>query len=343
MNSINGYFKKLNITQNTKYDNIMIYEIAALIFITVIFFSVKTSIAYAQNFNIVAVGDFGCKSVKENNTLNLLKSLKPELFLALGDLSYKKTGNCFIEELQKNLINNTKVTIGNHDDTETDDGSDELKNLYIQEFTNGVNKNHTPYYSFDYGNIHFLSLYTNGDFEKEKETIFHRVNDSQYKFAVRDLENARTNNLTHWMIVFFHKPIYTSKSHHDSYEQFGNIYHPLFDKYGIDLVLQGHNHAYERTFPVQYNKDEASNPKITSKNESLYNDPSGQVYITSGAAGGDKDMSKYAFHNKMSFSASQVSNIPGILNLEINDKKMTGSFLRSEDGKVLDKFQIFKR
>ena len=127
MNSINGYFKKLNITQNTKYDNIMIYEIAALIFITVIFFSVKTSIAYAQNFNIVAVGDFGCKSVKENNTLNLLKSLKPELFLALGDLSYKKTGNCFIEELQKNLINNTKVTIGNHDDTETDDGSDELR------------------------------------------------------------------------------------------------------------------------------------------------------------------------------------------------------------------------
>ena len=124
------------------------------------------------------------------------------------------------------------MTIGNHDDEEEE--SDELKNFYIREFTSGVNKNLTPYYSFDYDNLHFLSLYTSGDFETDKRAVFHRVNTPQYQYAERDLEKVKANNQTQWTIVFFHKPMYTSKSEHDAYEQFRNIYHPLFDKYGVD-------------------------------------------------------------------------------------------------------------
>ena len=317
----------------------MILVIAALL-------PVILGIAYATDFKIVAVGDIGCKSDRAKDSLNLLQSLEPDLFVALGDLSYDSNdnveNNCFVKEIQEQYsINKTKVTIGNHDDKEVE--SDNLMKFYIREFTNKVNKNLTPYYSFDYGNVQFLSLYTSGDFEEEKETIFHKVNDTQYQFAERDLKNVKDNNLTQWTVVFFHKPMYTSESHHDPYEQFSKVYHPLFDKYGVDLVLQGHNHAYERTLPLEYNKVEPSKPKITSNNESSYTNPPGQIYITSGAAGADKPMKKYAFQDKLPFSANQSSEIPGILVLEVKDKSLIGRFLQSQDGKELDKFQILKR
>ena len=66
----------------------------------------------------------------------------------------------------------------------------------------------------------------------------------------------------------------------------------------------------------------------------MFDEARGQIYMTSGAAGGDKPMGKYAFKNKLPFSANQRSNIPGILNIKIKDKNMLGSFLRSQDGRA---------
>ena len=39
-------------------------------------------------------------------------------------------------------------------------------------------------------------------------------------------------------------------------------YQPIFDKYGVDLVIQGHNHLYDRTLPLQFNPNNISNPIV---------------------------------------------------------------------------------
>ena len=49
------------------------------------------------------------------------------------------------------------------------------------------------------------------------------------------------------------------------------VYHPLFDKYGVDLVLQAHDHNYERSYPILFNGQDSEEPIIASKNESNYN------------------------------------------------------------------------
>ncbi|MCK5357701.1 MAG: metallophosphoesterase, partial [Elusimicrobiales bacterium] len=72
-----------------------------------------------------------------------------------------------------------------------------------------------------------------------------------------------------WNIVFFHEPMY-SNGYHGSSEDLRAVLEPLFLKYNVDLVFQGHDHNYERTYPV--------------KNGEVDEDE-GIVYVTLGGGG----------------------------------------------------------
>ena len=103
-----------------------------------------------NNFNIIATADVGCSLRAQENIKNIEK-LQPELFLVAGDLSYKKTPDCWFD-MTKSLDSKTKIAIGNHDDFEEEGTKGEsLKNSYL----NHYNLPH-PYYSFDYENVHVL-------------------------------------------------------------------------------------------------------------------------------------------------------------------------------------------
>ena len=69
-----------------------------------------------KDFNIIAIADVGCSLRAQENIKNIEK-LNPELFLAAGDLSYKKTPDCWFN-MTKSLDSKTKIAIGNHDDFE---------------------------------------------------------------------------------------------------------------------------------------------------------------------------------------------------------------------------------
>ena len=75
---------------------------------------------------------------------------------------------------------------------------------------------------------------------------------------------------TPWLIVQFHAPIYhTYYTHYKEQECFASIYEPLFLLHGVDIVLNGHVHAYERTHPMyQYQLN-----------------PCGPIYLTVGDGG----------------------------------------------------------
>ena len=66
-----------------------------------------------SDFNFVAAGDWGCGH-EALNTFSMMKSMKPELYLGLGDYSYHTSIDCWV-----NIINSVgkafKITLGNHD------------------------------------------------------------------------------------------------------------------------------------------------------------------------------------------------------------------------------------
>ena len=58
-------------------------------------------------------------------------------------------------------------------------------------------------------------------------------------------------------------------------KDFRETYHPLFDKYKVGLALQGHLHAYERTYPITFNNEDEDEPIVQDNNPNLYKNPKG--------------------------------------------------------------------
>ena len=90
------------------------------------------------------------------------------------------------------------------------------------------------YYSFDWGNVHFVGLDTELTGPEQAAWL--------------DADLAATDKP--WKIVFGHKPPYSS-GEHGSDGAFRNHFVPLIEKHGVQLVLNGHEHDYERTRPIE--------------------------------------------------------------------------------------------
>jgi hypothetical protein len=77
---------------------------------------------------------------------------------------------------------------------------------------------------------------------------------------------------------------------HPGLDELQEAYHPLFEKYGVDLVFQALNHNYQRTYPVTYNEISSSKPIVTSREPVNYdNHLHGQIFLTVGTAGRGED------------------------------------------------------
>ncbi len=96
------------------------------------------------------------------------------------------------------------------------------------------------YYSFDWGNAHFVALGSDEDV---------RPGSAQYEWLERDL--AATSQ--RWKFVFFHDPVYSSGENGPSLAQ-QQSWAPLFEKHGVSMTFCAHDHIYERTCPIREGK-----------------------------------------------------------------------------------------
>lgn len=276
-----------------------------------------------EDFNFVAAGDYGC-SKNARNTINSMQDKKPELVLPLGDLSVDKTATCWLD-LVSPFEDKLQITFGY---SEVKDGESKL-NQYKDVF--GLNK---IYYSFEYRHVHFVVMSTLSDFA---------VTSDQYKFIEKDLQEASANNNIDWIVVTNYGPFYTSPSAHPAKNDIRNIYHPLFDKYGVDLVLQGHNHNYQRTYPVTFNPSKQSDPIVTNHFTTAYQGgKDGVIYAIVGTAG-------EGFHplqGRQPYVATQFEGKFGFMDIEVSygnpHTNLTGTFYDNLDGNVMDHFTIEK-
>jgi 3',5'-cyclic AMP phosphodiesterase CpdA len=96
--------------------------------------------------------------------------------------------------------------------------------------TNGPGGMYERVYWIDYQGVRIISLDSNR-YQKEQ---------------VPWLEEVLEHNPNRWTVVTCHHPIYSSKTGRDNLE-LRNLWQPIFDKYRVDIVLQGHEHTYART------------------------------------------------------------------------------------------------
>ncbi|UJR82439.1 purple acid phosphatase family protein [Sandaracinus amylolyticus] len=98
------------------------------------------------------------------------------------------------------------------------------------------------WYSFDYGNAHFVMLDDN-DRELWGTT--------EAMWLEQDLAAARANPAIDWVFVTHHRPFYTCMSTHQPDTSLRASWQEIFDRHHVDMVFTGHNHVYERSRPIR--------------------------------------------------------------------------------------------
>lgn len=159
--------------------------------------------------------------------------------------------------------------LGNHE-TYNMDWKTRMPEAYLRLFSlpsNGDERFQNQYYSFDYGDVHFVALNTQFD---EMTPFQPALMETQAAWLERDM--ARTAKK--WKVVLMHKDVLTYEIRNRTdraagVSDIGKRFMPLFDKYGVDVVLTAHLHTYRRR-------------------ERLYDfrpDARGPLYIVTGVAG----------------------------------------------------------
>ena len=294
-------------------------------------------------FNIAITADWGCEEDTEKTVENI-QNKNPELVIANGDLSYDDSSECWFEIIQP-LKSKMKIAMGDHEYSDTKGGTSGVMTQYLKPLS--LEK---TYYSFDMNNVHVTVI---------DPYIDYNPGSAQYQFIENDLKTASTNPNIDWTFVVESIPIYTSPAQHPANSTIRDTYHPIFDRYGVDLVFSSDNHNYQRTFPLKYNSqdrgDNSDNPIIVDRNQNNYhitndNDNNkGVIYLITGTAG----RSLYEIKEQAPFVAKQDDTHFGFLNIDINGKTLKGTFYANKSelpryhyvnyqNNIIDEFTISK-
>ena len=283
-----------------------------------------------SELDFVVAGDYGCDS-KTRQTIKDMVEQDTDLAFALGDLSEVKKPNCFFDIVSK-LDNKDKfkIALGESDTDSNEVRSSSRFSDFVRHFDL-----ESPFYSFDYKNVHFLAMSTG-----KSAFIPYAPGSAQYEFINDDLSKAANNTNVDWIIVYGYRPLYTSPTIHPSTEILRETYAPLFEKYGVDLVMTSHNHNYQRSYPLVYNVVHSREPIIKDVNASYYSMPGVPIYVVVGTAGNNL----YDFRGQAPFMVTQFRET-GFLHVNITKAEqnvLTGTFHNVGTGNYDDRFIIVK-
>ena len=210
----------------------------------------------------------------------------------------------------------------------------------------GVPSGTEHYYSFDYANVHFVMLDSNIN---EPESL-----NTMLTWLRKDLA---TKIKADWIVTIFHHPPYTKGTHDsdnntDSGGRMLTVREqivPILENAGVDLVLSGHSHSYERSFLMSGHYGDSSTIKphmiVDNSNKSIFEKLSvGNVQnnVQKGAIYAVVGSSAHVGSGSLDHPIMQSSfSTAGALVVEVNDKILVGRFIDYK-GNILDKFQILK-
>ena len=223
------------------------------------------------DIHIAVIGDSGVGSAKQHLVAQVIQGFAPDLFLHTGDLDYTN-GNDIDKALfgpYADIFPNTCFypSRGNHDNFV------DWSAVFVSPSQNAGSD---TYYSFDWGDAHFVALDTNLPLQDGS---------GQMSWLVADLEAAQLTPRT-WTILFFHDPVYTVGGHADEPEPFTSrlFIPPVAARFGVDLVLSGHDHSYQRSHPTLYDPV-LEDVVVDAWHSPTFVSPLGTIYVVTGGGG----------------------------------------------------------
>ena len=309
---------------------------------------------------IWAIGDAGTNLPEQNRVrdayYNYTGDTYTNVWLMLGDNAYEFAtdsdyqagvfSNHYESMLKKTVA---WATAGNHEIRTAD--SFNQTGPYYEIFTlpengevGGVSCNTEAYYSFNYANIHFVCLESATDLFRDSAGVM-----------INWLKSDLAANTQHWTIVYFHHPPYSKGSHDSDTEtelmEMRQNFVPVLESYGVDLVLTGHDHTYQRSHLIKghYGLESTYDTTmlVNTGNEILSgkyfkSPPSflGTVYLVCGVSGEAKHMTRPGWpHNAMYYS----TNIQhGSMVIDVAGDTLNGKFL-NDSNIISDQFTIVKQ
>jgi len=279
----------------------------------------------ASSFTFAALGDGrpnSSSSLPSQGALDVAVEMSQHNFdLAIhsGDIVYSGgicTGsdsawNQYIRsyfDLYRQSIGDTPFypSVGNHELSGGSCGYQSYSDVYTLP-ENAPTGDEEQYYSFDWGNAHFVALDTNQNYN---------AGSTQYNWLVNDLQTSTQP----WKFVFFHHPPYSSGNHGSDIGVQTHLV-PVFETYGVDVVFNGHDHHYERTCPLLAGA--CTTPQ-----------DGGVVYYVTGGAGAPL----YSVSGNPDWAAYRDSRYH-FLEVEVNDCWMRQDAIDT-DGNVFDSYEI---
>lgn len=289
---------------------------------------------FDDTFSFVHIADVqynGSSNLLENwkNTLSKINTNLPETSFIVnsGDVSDLSGNNDLYQAVKSpELLKQYAMSVvpGNHDNSKAEGGG----GYYTLNFASP--NTYEPYegyalngydYWFSYNNILFISLNSLiSDVQYHKDFMTKVVEEQGDKFD--------------WIIVNCHYSLF-SASYHST--ESATINHrdglaPLFTELGVDLVLSGHDHVYDRSYLM-----DGARPKADTNDFATSAD--GVLYISATTASGMKFNT--AVDSCKSYSAKIVEEKYGFINYEVSEDEITLTFYNAEDMSVLDAFTLY--
>lgn len=283
-----------------------------------------------------------------------------DLWLMLGDNAYPDGTDADFQKAVFEMYPETLRTsplwpaLGNHDAKSAN--SVTQSGVYYDIFTlptqgqaGGVPTGTEAYYSFDYGNIHFICL-DSQDTDRNPDGAMGRWLKADLAGTTRD-----------WIIAFFHHPTYTKGTHDsdkdsDSAGRMNDMranFLPILEAGGVDLVMTGHSHVYERSYLLDghYGKSDTFDAKAHIKQagdgradgQGVYRKPrvraahTGEVSVVAGSSGHASSKPVPLNHPTMVVSLNEAGSVV----LDINGLRLDLTFI-NDQGAKRDWFSIVK-
>ena len=299
------------------------------------------------------VGDSGTANANARAVrdyyLNYATNRPADLFLMLGDNAYNDGTDAEYQaavfDTYPTVLRNTVVwpTIGNHDTAHSATPPANLPYFNIFSLpkngeSGGVPSGTEKYYSFDYANIHFVCL--------DSMSSSRATNGAMADWLRADLA-AHTQE---WLVAFWHHPPYTKGSHNSDSEtellEMRQRFLPILEEHGVDLVLCGHSHSYERSVLLQGHyglsgtlnnlmKLDAGDGRETNNGAYVKTSGDGAAYIVAGSGGQISGGSLN--HPAMFVSLNEL----GSLLIDVSSNRMDVRMLGTSA--VRDSFTILKQ
>lgn len=304
---------------------------------------------------IWAIGDAGTGTIWQRAVRDAYRRFaggRPtDVWLMLGDNAYGVGSDDDYQravfEVYPDMLSSTFLwpTIGNHDVALAAGGGTlaflDIFTLPAQGEAGGAASGTERFYSFDYANIHFICL---------DATSANRSTDGPMATWLRaDLSTTTAD----WIIAYWHHPPYSAGSHNSDAEveliEMRQNMLPILEAHGVDLVLCGHSHSYERSFLLNGHYGPSTSltsamvldsgdgrERGTGPYWKLINQPDpGTVYVVAGSSGQTSG-------GALNHPAMAVSHdLLGSVVLDIDGPHLDAIFLR-ENGQVDDAFKMVK-